>query len=181
MVSTNEYITDTKATKSMYVAAGSFLLVLVLNISLYFYNASLLSTSEKYTKEIVTLEESIKKVNNDDKVTLYTLIQANKIFLDKYAYLSKIPEFINNIKELSKTFQVTFENFTYSNSTINFSALAVDDAVSLGYEKTKKFIWNFRDKWWKDIPLNNQLFSLHFIDAFQWQNQIRFNVNFKLK
>lgn len=184
MVSTDDYKTDKKVDRWMYISSGIFIFVLVITIWLYFYNGSLISTSEKYMKDITTLEENIKTVNNDDKVILYTLIQTNKVFLDKYAYISKIPEFINNLHELSKTFKIKFENFSYSNSSVSTSVTSLDDGFSLWYQKTKKFISSFRDEITdskKTLTANNQIFSLGFIDSFVWQNEMKFNVTFKLK
>lgn len=184
MVSTGDYKTDKKVDRWMYISSAMFVLVLVITIWLYFYNSSIVSKTETLNKEILTLEESIKSIHSDDKVTLYTLIQTNKVFLDKYAYISKIPEFINNLHELSKTFKIKFENFSYSNSSINTSATSLDDGFSLWYQKTKKFISSFRDEISdskKIKSINNQIFSLGFIDSFSWQNEMKFNANFKIK
>lgn len=184
MVSTGDYKTDKKVDRWMYISSAMFVLVFIITIWLYFYNSSLISTSEKYMKDIATLDENIKKVNNDDKVILYTLIQTNKVFLDKYAYISKIPEFINNLHELSKSFKIRFENFSYSNSSVNTSVTSLDDGFSLSYQKTKKFISSFRDEIVdskKVLTINNQIFSLGFIDSFVWQNEMKFNVTFKIK
>jgi hypothetical protein len=51
--------------------------------------------------------------------------------LDKYAYISQIPEYINNLKDLSKTFRVDLQGFSYSNGSINTSATAKDDIRTL--------------------------------------------------
>lgn len=182
MVATNDYKTDNKAYKSMYFSAWLFVLVLILNIWLYFYNSSLDSKIEGFNKEITTLENTIKEINNDDKVKLYTLIKTNKVFLDKYAYLSRVPEFINNIKELSNTFKVTFNGFSYSDSVLSTSVTAVDDGFSLWYQKAEKLIWSFRDKKVNNkVENNKQLFSLNFVDSFEWQNEMKFNINFKIR
>jgi hypothetical protein len=89
------------------------------------------SNIESLNKELTTLENDIEKINSDDKVKLYILIKANVAFLDRYEYLSRIPEFINNLKELSKTYKVSFKNFSYSNSVIATQATALDDGLSL--------------------------------------------------
>jgi hypothetical protein len=41
-------------------------------------------------------------------------------------------------------------------------------------------ISSFRDNK-KTENKNDQIFSLDFIDYFEWQNEIKFNVNFKIK
>jgi hypothetical protein len=48
--------------------------------------------------KITDLDSSIKKINEDDKVKLYTLIKANTKFLEEYKKISNIPQFIENLK-----------------------------------------------------------------------------------
>jgi|GEM_PF-2767530 hypothetical protein len=75
---------------------------------------TVVSKIESTQSEIVKVEESIKKINEDDKVKLYMLIQANKTYLEKFKYLSNIPVFVNSLKELSRTNRVLFEGFSYA-------------------------------------------------------------------
>lgn len=180
MATNNDYKADNKVYKWLYVSVWLFVLVLILNIWLYFYNSSLSSNVESLNKELTTLGNDIEKINSDDKVKLYILIKANVAFLDRYEYLSRIPEFINNLKELSKTYKVSFKNFSYSNSVIATQATALDDGLSLWYQKSQNLISSFRDNK-KTENKNDQIFSLDFIDYFEWQNEIKFNVNFKIK
>jgi hypothetical protein len=44
------------------------------------------------------LDDSLKKMNEDNKVKLYTLIKSNTKLLDEYKKLSNIPQFIENLK-----------------------------------------------------------------------------------
>jgi hypothetical protein len=56
----------------------------------------------------------------------------------------------------------------------------------LWYKKVENFIWNFRDVlvWTGTISENknlSQIFTLSFIDTFQWQSEMRFWVHLQLK
>lgn len=174
MVTGNEYKNDEKMKKTFYISAGVFAFVLVLNIALYFYNSYLQSANNDLSNQLTSIETNIKKMNEDPSIKLYTLVNANKIYLERYRYLSNIPEFVNNLKELSKKYSVKFEGFSYGNGAISSHAVTADDEVSLWSTKAKKFIEYFR----KD---NKDIFSLQFVNAFEWQSNVNFNVNFLVK
>jgi len=109
MVTGNEYKDDKKIKKTFLVSSGVFLFVLILNIALYFYNSYLQSTNDTLSNQLSLIESNIKSLNEDPTIQLYTLVNTNKVYLEKYRYLSNIPEFVNNLKELSKKYSVKFE------------------------------------------------------------------------
>jgi hypothetical protein len=159
MVTTNEYKNDSKAYKSMKISVVLFVLVLILTIGLYFYNSSIVSKINTLESQISSVETDIKKINEDEKVKLYTLIVSNSKYLERYKYLSKVPEFINNVKEISKNYKVAFDGFSYSDGQISSNASLQDDAVSLASVKTKNFLEYFRKK-------DENIFSLLFVSSF---------------
>ncbi|MDD5769503.1 MAG: hypothetical protein PHE25_00900 [Candidatus Gracilibacteria bacterium] len=176
MVTTNDYKTDKNVNRVMYISIILFAVVLFSTIGLYFYNSNLKIEIEKVNKDITKLDADIKEINNDEKVKLYKLITLNKTYLEKYNNLSKIPEFINNLNKLSIKYNISFENFSYSNSKITTNVIALDDGINFGYEKTKKFISSFRDN------SSNDIFNLSFVNYFGGgQEQIKFNAQFEIK
>ncbi len=174
MVTTNEYKNDSKSYKTMKISVVLFALVLILTIWLYFYNSSIVSKINTLESQISSVENDIKKINEDEKVKLYTLIVSNSKYLERYKYLSKVPEFINNLKEISKNYKVTFDGFSYSDWQISSDASSQDDAVSLASVKTKNFLEYFR-------KVDENIFSLLFVSSFNWQDNINFWVKFKIK
>ncbi len=174
MVTTNEYKNDSKNYKGMNISIILFVFVLLATIWLYFYNMTVVSKIESTQSEIVKVEESIKKINEDDKVKLYMLIQANKTYLEKFKYLSNIPVFVNSLKELSRTNRVLFEGFSYADWEIISYAKAQNDAVSLASVKVTKFLEYFRKK-------TEHIFSLWFVNSFEGQENINFSVKFQVK
>lgn len=178
MITTNDYKSETNAIVKMKYSIILFVFIALLNVWLYIYNYYLEWEVKNVEQSISKIESSISEINSDEKVKLYTLIKANSKTLEKFSYLSNIPEYINTLKELSKTYSISFEWFNYSNSNLNTTVISMDDWVSLGYQKSQKFISNFRAP--RSI-WNKEIFSLWFIDAFEWQNQMKFNVKFTLK
>lgn len=174
MVANNEYKNDSKAYKSMKVSIVMFVLVLLFSIWLYFYNSNIVSKNTSLQTQITSLEDEVKKLNEDEKVKLYTLIVSNKVYLERYKYLSNVPEFINNLREISKNYKVNFEWFSYSDWQISSNASLQDDALSLASVKTKNFLEYFRKK-------DDNIFSLWFVSSFNWQDNINFWVKFKVK
>jgi cell division protein FtsL len=140
MANENEIKLENKYSKTLYFSVILFVLVFVSTIGLYFYNMKLNSNINDLNSKITELDNSLKKVNEDDKVKLYTLIKANTKFLDDYKRISNIPQFIENLKLLSKDYILSFQDFKYSNSVININSNLKNDDISLASEKLSKFI-----------------------------------------
>lgn len=161
--------------KTLYVSAWIFVLVFVLTIWLYVYNMTLKTKITNLNNDLNVAEESLKKLNEDDNVKLYTLIKTSDVFLSQYKKLSSVTEFIDNLKWISKDYNMIFADFTYSNSKITTICVANNDDISLASEKVKTFIWDFRK------TDNKNIFSLWFVNNFSWQDKITFNTEFKIK
>ncbi len=174
MITTSESNTLNKANTSLYVSIWIFVFVLLLTVWLYIYNWFLLNQTQKIESEVSKIEENTKNISNDEKVKLYTLVMANSVFLEKYKYLSNIPEYISNLVSLSRKYNVSFDEFSYSDWVLSTNVVALSDAVSLASDKTNNFVWYFRKN-------DDNIFSLWFVDSFVWQTDIKFSVKFKIK
>lgn len=177
MVTTNDIALKNADYNKMKYSIILFVFILILNIWLYFYNSYLTKQITQSSESLAKVEQNIKEINSDDKVKLYTLVKANKETLKKFSLMSNIPEYINTLKSLWQTYQISFENFSYNESVLQTTVIAIDDGVSLWYQKTQKFISNFRN----NETRNKELFSLWFVDAFDGQSQMKYNVKFKIK
>mgnify|MGYP002130213558 CR=1 FL=1 len=119
-------------------------------------------------------DQNIKLAKEDGYYVVYKQLETNKTVIDKMTYLSNIPEFINNLKALSTQKNVFFNWFTYNNWKISTKVSVINDSVALASLKTKSFIEFFRNP-------NNHIFSLWFVNAFEWQDRINFNAEFSVK
>lgn len=174
MANSSENIVNDKYSKTLYASLGIFIFVLILTIWLYFYNNSLSKKIVNTTSDIAKVDDSIKKINEDWKVRIYNIIKNNTVFIENYKKLSQITDFIWTLNWLSKDYNVSFTSFSYSNATIKTQAVVKNDDISLSSEKLNKFLSDFRLK-------DDHKFSLSFINNFSWQEQIKFNVEFKIK
>ncbi len=174
MVTTNEYKNDQKSYKMMNISIILFVVVLVITVWMYFYNGSIISKINTIQGDITRITTEIKKVNEDEKIKLYTLITANSLYLQKYKDLSQIPVFINNVSDLSRKYRVLFSWFSYSQGQIVSNAKTQNDAVSLASTKTKNFLEYFRKK-------DDNIFWLLPVTSFSGQETIEFSIKFEVK
>lgn len=151
-----------------------FIVVLLLTIWIYFYNMSLENKIENLNSQIEQKDNDIKVAKEDGYYLVYRQTIDNKTILDKYAYSSKIPEFINNMKSLSSEKNIFFTWFNYSNRKISTKATVINDTLNLASVKAKNFIEYFRNE-------NNNIFSLWFVSSFEWQDRINFNVDLNVE
>ncbi len=174
MVATDSYKLDNKSYNLMKITIIIFIFSIILTIWLFFYNKSLSTSIDNLNKEVTKVSENIKKINEDKKVKLYTIVTTNKTYLDKYKYLSNIPLFLNTVLELSKKSKITFNWFSYSEWSISTNASSLDDWYSYASSKVKNFVKDFRKG-------ENWILSLDFIQSFSGQDQIEFWLKFKVK
>lgn len=167
-------VVNTTKSKGLYASIIVFLFTLVFTFWSYFYNLAINKSISNKKDEIISIDNNLEKLKSDSKIKLYTLINDNKVYLEKYRYLSNITDFISNFKDLSKKYNISFKNFVYSSSTISTVWQANDDSMSLASAKVQNFIKYFRDK-------NNDKFTMSFLNNFEWQENISFNINFKIK
>lgn len=176
MVTQNDFTTETKAKKYYNISIIILLWVVFLNIWLYFYNWYLEWKNNSIQEQITQTDESIKKIYEDPKVSLYTMIQNNSKFIDKYKNISKITEYINNLKKLSLITKIEFNWFSYADWKLSSNALAQDDSNSLASVKVEKFLSKFR-KW----DQKDNFFNLWFVNSFDWQKNITFSLSLEVK
>lgn len=168
-------LTNNWNVKTFHVSIWILFFVLIWTLILKSYNSFYLE------KKINSLEleknEIVKNIENiklDEKVVLYSMIKNNSAYLEKKHYLSRIDMFINTLKELWNTYNIKFRGFYYSNWRIQTKAQSSTDGVNKSFEKIYSFVSYLRDS-------KDHIFSLSFIDSFQWQDTITFNTVFNLK
>ncbi|MBW7954886.1 hypothetical protein H3C61_03675 [Candidatus Gracilibacteria bacterium] len=174
MIATEGYKINNKSYNMMRITIFVFLFSIILTILLFFYNKSLSGDIDNINLETTKISENIKKINEDKKVKLYTLVTTNKTYLDKYKYLSNIPLFLNTLLELSSKSKIAFNGFSYNEGSISTNATSIDDGYSYASSKVKNFVKDFRKG-------ENGIFSLDFITSFNGQQEIDFGLKFKVK
>lgn len=174
MVTTHKYKNDSKSYKMMNFSLVLFVFVLIGTVWLYFYNSSIVSKIKITQSDLSGVEENIKKIHEDEKVKLYTLVMANTKYLKRYTDLSEIPQLVTGVKNISRLYRVSFEGFTYSDGQIIMQTKAIDDAVSLASTKVKNFLEYFR-------KTGDEQFSLWFVTSFDGQDTITFGTKLKVK
>jgi len=169
-----------KKNKNSFAISISFLVfVVLLTSSLFFYNNKLTNEHESLKKEIQTKVESLQLDSESEAIKIYSLIEINKKYLEKFRENSKITKFLSHMDYIEQTYNLDFRWFSLNNSIIWTSATLNSDEYTeidfkLAYQKFVSFVSEYR----KD---ENALFELAFINRISWQDEMKFNLNFLIK
>jgi hypothetical protein len=166
---------ETKQKNKLIVIWYGFLALSVsIVIWLFLFNSYLESKVQNLDENVWKYNNSIKTLQENRSVQVYTLLEENKKLTESLEKKSKINSFIYNIRELQTTYWIIFKWFNYSNWIISMSAYVPFSINSTAANTVSYFIKNYRED-------TNSLFDLDFINTFNWNDSMTFNVNFKLK
>lgn len=166
---------ETKQKNKLIIIWYGFLALSVsIVIWLFLFNSYFENKIQNLDENIGKYNTSIKKLQENRSVQVYTLLEENKKIIESLEKKSKINNFIYNIRELQNTYLIKFNWFNYSNWIIAMTASVPFDINSTAANRVSYFIKNYRED-------KNSLFDLDFINTFNWNDSMTFNVNFKLK
>lgn len=166
---------ETKQKNKLLMIWYSFFAVSIsIIVGLFLLNTFFESKLQNLEEKIWKYNNSIRELQKDRHIQAYTLLEENKKIIESLEKKSKINDFIYNIRELQTTYLINFKWFNYSNWIIALSAYAPFDINSTAANRVSYFIKNYRED-------KNSLFDLDFINTFNWNDTITFNVNLKLK
>ena len=156
--------------KSMFF----LIIVILLTIAMNFYNNSIKNDIENIKSEISVIESSIKDVEKDKKIQIYSLLELNANVIDAYKKNNKITRYINHMNVIQAKYDLVFKWFTFSNWELSTSVEIISDNKAIAYQKTRDFLRDYRrDK--------KALFDLDFVNQITWMDDMKFKVNFKIK
>jgi len=85
------------------------LITVIITILLFFYNFYLNNKNNEILSNIETRESSIKELNSDPKIQVYSLLEANSYSFFELEKRNKITTYINHLKDLSKEYSLVFD------------------------------------------------------------------------
>lgn len=171
----NNIIKSNTKNNFWYYTSFIFLfLVIIFTVWLHFYNKSINNDIVKIKMEISSIENNIKEENKDSNLEIYSLVKKNKAILDSYEKMNRINTFINHMNSIILKYRLKFIWFNISNWEIKTSVISTSDNKSISYQKVSDFITKYRED-------EKSLFDLAFINSFQWMDEIKFDINFKIK
>lgn len=170
----NEVNFITQKKKELFWPLVFLWVVLILSLVLFLNNLRLDYKNVDLDKKIIERNNDIIALQNDPKIQVYSLIEANKNTIESLNKRSQITKYINHIKAISKKYDVIFEGFSISQWKINLQAVINSSDKWIAYIKTRDFIKNYRTE-------ENALFELDFINSIEWMDSMKFNVVFNLK
>jgi hypothetical protein len=174
MTETKNYIENVKGGLTWPI----FFLIFVILISagLFAYDKYLQKQKADFDIQILGLQQTIGELNAKPEIQIYSLLYNNKGVIDELDKRSKITTYIKHLKSLSSEgkYWVKFEWFNLAEGKINSTAIIESIDNKTAYEKARDFIRNYRTDSWA-------LLDLEFINLVEWNDTIRFDVNFKIK
>jgi len=164
-----------KKPKYAYFTSILFLSFIVLGtIILYLYNNYLVSSINDKLENIRIVESSIKEVENDKNIQIYSLLETNKTVLSSYESINHVSDFINHLNLLKSKYDINFYGFELSNWVLKSEVTTISDNNWIAFLKARNFIKKYRSD-------NDAIFDLWFVNDFLGSDEIKFNVNFKIK
>jgi hypothetical protein len=166
---------ETKQKNKLFVIWYGFLaLSIIIVVWLFLFNSYFENKIQNLEENIWKYNTSIKKLQENRSVQVYTLLEENKKLVESLEKKSKINNFIYNIRELQTAYTIIFKWFNYSNWIISTSVFVPFNINMTAANRVSYFIKSYRED-------KNSLFDLDFINTFNWNDNMTFNVNFKLK
>lgn len=166
-------VNQIKSNNGLYISIWFLFLVLFLTFGLYFYNDSVVKTSQEYENNIKNYQESINTLKSDKNMIVYELINKNKASLEKMRLYSQINTLFRELDNMSSLYSITLKWFSYSNWSLSTSVI-VNNVNTEAYLKVSNFFKAYREN-------DKALFDLAFVNSFTWDSTILFNINLKLK
>lgn len=159
-----------------YIKMSTIFLIFSVWITAIFYgtNYYLASKTAELTTQITALEKNISSVKSDPNLIAYWLVEANKAIISKFNFMSQIPTFFNEIDRISASYKVNFKWFNYSNWVLNSEVVWVSSDSNFAYQNVANFIKSYRQE-------KEAVFTLPFVNSFDWNNEIVFSVALKAK
>lgn len=165
----------TKKSGSSYLTSIIFLVIVIVSTTfLHFYNNSLVIEVEKLKSNISSIESNINDVEKSKSLQIYWLLEINKEIINSYENMNKVTKFINHMNVIQWKYKLNLTGFNLSNWKISSNVNITSDNEGIAYMKTKDFISNYRND-------PKALFDLDFISSIEWMDEIKFQVNFKIK
>ena len=102
------------------------------------------------------------------------MLELNKNIITSYELMNKVTTYINHMDKIAKKYDLEFNGFNLAKWEIITNVKVISDKHIIAYEKIRDFISKYRLD-------SNRLFELEFINSFEWMDNIKFRVNFKIK
>jgi hypothetical protein len=138
------------------------------------YNNSIQKDIEKLKNNISWFETSIKEVESDKKLQIYSLLELNSSVIKSYKSMNNITRYINHMNVIQAKYDLLFKWFTLNNWELLTNIEIVSDDKAIAYQKTRDFLKNYRTD-------SKALFDLQFVNTIEWMDNMKFKWYFKIK
>lgn len=172
----NETNFITNKNKLPFAPIVFLLITVIITISLFFYNYYLNSKNNEILANIESREISIKELNSDTRIQVYSLLEANSYSFFELEKRNKITLYISHLEKISNDYWLRFDWFNFSDWKLTTTVFSeTTESSKLGYNKTVDFIREYRKN-------SDSLFDLEFINSVEWSaDSMKYNISLNLK
>lgn len=174
MSAVNSEFYQKKKSWTFYIGIIFLIFTLLISGGLYFYNSSLETKNQVLKSKINQIEGSIKDIQSDEAVQVYSVYERNKVFLGELWQKSQISIFAKHLKKTLLKYNLTAKGFNYSDGTVSTNLTVETGDKNYAYEKIVRLLREYSQD-------ELSLFEVGEITNFQWHDKITFNANFTLK
>ncbi len=150
------------------------IVILVSTIIMSFYNNSIKKDIEKIKIETNKIESSIKEVEKDKKLQIFSLLELNNNVISSYKSMNQITTYINHMNVIQAKYDLKFKWFSLSNGELVSSIEIISDDKAIAYQKTRDFLKNYKMD-------SKALFDLGFVNQIEGMDNMKFQAFFKIK
>lgn len=173
-----ENLTKVQSFKKLPVWPTVFLIfVFVVTVWLYAYNYYLTNENSNLSTEKDGLTTAISSKKEDKNIQVFDLLKKSSFSISKMELNNKVVTYIEHLADISKKYGLNFSGFSLNNGEIKTEVTARKIAIRWNaqtYEKISKFIKEYKED-------EERLFDLDFINSFEWMDEMKFSVNFKIR
>lgn len=165
---------EKKKTGTFYLALGFFIVVLLMTGGLHYYKMQIDEKNEVLSGKKQTITSSIKSLEEDPDIQIYSIYEANKTFFATQESYSQIPSFVNHFKKYFAKYDIDAKGFRYNNGEVTISLSSDTDDWGFAYQKIVTFIEEYTEA-------EAARFMPKQVNSFSGYDRIKYTGTFTLK
>jgi len=165
---------EKKKTQTFYLALWFLIFTLCATWGLYYYGNTLWEKIDENAANINQLETAISKIQEKEKVQIFSTYAQNETIFSDLSEKSKIPSMINHLIRIFNIQDIQYRWFNYSDGRAEVALSIETNDAWYAYEKVTKFLKTYREN-------EEARFDVAQISEFTWYDRMNFTADFILK
>lgn len=152
-----------------------FLFVILITWTLFGTNKYMESMIQKEQRKVDDYKQSIKDLESQEEIQVYSLVSTNQKVLDLMDKRSQITQYIIALDKVARDYGLIVKGFNYSNGELRTKVgIKSDDEYGVSYTKLVNFIDQYRKE-------EEAMFDLGFVSSVLGNETLQFDMNLTVK